>query len=173
MATLDAPVLEKVQRVCREIALRAERLDELVKLGYQFRALEISYNNVSGEIKASTSSQNPNWPRLSDLWANCRDNDFVELKNFIQSAKKIRQPLPAEPENGLGPEIDRWLNELQDVSGSLDKALDELSRPNLMKFSPAFLTAFKTGMARHKNIVSREASELCSLTEKLKESLEA
>src|SRR5262245_32778315 len=173
MPTLDEQGVATLQKVVRDIAARAERLEQLLELGHEFRACDTSYRLLARDISEIPASyQNINWPRLNDRWASARDNDLSSLQALLDNAGAVRRNLAEDPAGGYAPQLDTWIAQIKELSERLQKALDEASARELGSVCTAFQSALGTQMAAHKNMLQREAKKLSMTAEKLREKLE-
>ena len=128
--TLDPAEFQKIQEAFRDVALRAERLQELVGLVEHFRALDTSFGLFNRTAKSATSAD---FPRLDDLWTPCRDFDLTRLVDWIKDMRYVRQQLAGEPEKGRSAEVDGWSADLEQLKEKLQKSMDDqaISRSRL------------------------------------------
>jgi hypothetical protein len=170
MAVLDGPAVEILQKLVREIAVRAERLQQLLYLGHQYRAFDTSYDVLAREV----AGENKNFAVLRDRWNSSRDNDLADLQSLLENdCHAVRIPLVGDPQGGYGPVINTWSAQLKDLKEKVQGAIDQQAWGDVAKFCPKLQMTFKEHIVRHKNILSNEARRLSFISEKLLERLEA
>ena len=168
--TLDPAEFQKIQEAFRDVALRAERLQELVGLVEHFRALDTSFGLFNRTAKNATAAD---FPRLDDLWTPCRDFDLTRLVDWIKDMRYVRQQLAGEPEKGRSAEVDGWSADLEQLKEKLQKSMDDQAIKSIPPLADGFQSTVRKHQNRLKNITDREVRDLCNLTERLKQVLEA
>ena len=166
--TLDPAAFQSLQAAFSEVALRAERLQELVGLGEGFRALDTNFNTFNRNARTNPPAD---FPRLDDMWTTCRDFELSRLLDSIKLTKYVRQPLPGEPPDGRTAEVDGWSSDLEQTGANLQQAITDLSIVQVAKIADAFQSKLRKHQNRLKSITDREVRDLCGLTDKLKEVL--
>lgn len=168
--TLDPAAFQSLQAAFRDVALRAERLQELVGLGEQFRALDTSFSLFNRNARTINAGD---FPRLDEMWTTCRTFDLSRLLDSIKLTEHVRQPLTGEPVDGRSAEVDGWSEDLQQLSEKLQQAMIDQSTRQVPPVADAFQSSLRKHQNRVKNVTDREVRDLCNLTDRLKQVLEA
>ena len=166
--TLDQAAFENLQAAFREVALRAERLQEWVALNEKYRVVDRS----TSSFWAAVRGQNVDWARVEEAWHVVRVDDLTALDDYIRAMTKVRAARAGEPADGQTQRINDWRTALDDLAAQNDKAVADQSGPQLKSVGSKFTDSVRSQMNQLKGIIDREIGALCLQTQLLRQKIE-
>ena len=166
--TLDQTAFENLQTAFREVALRAERLQEWVALNEKYRVVDRS----TSSFWSTARTQNIEWSRVEESWHVVRVDDLPVLDDYIKSMTKVRSPLTGEPADGQGQRINEWRAALNELAGQIDKEVTDQSDKQVKAVTPKFTDSIRSQMNQLKGIIDREIGALCLQTQLLRQKID-
>jgi hypothetical protein len=166
--TLDQAAFQNLQAAFREVALRAERLQEWVALNEKYRVVDRS----TSSFWSAARTHNVDWARVEEAWHVVRVDDLPALDDYIKAMTKVRCPLTGEAPDGQGQRINDWRTALNDLATQNDQAVTDLSGPQLKSVGSKFTDSVRSQMNQLKGIIDREIGALCLQTQLLRQKIE-
>jgi hypothetical protein len=166
--TLDQAAFENLQTAFREVALRAERLQEWVALSEKYRVVDRSTSSFWSTARAAAVD----WSRVEESWHVVRVDDLPALEDYIKAMTKVRSPLTGEPADGQGQRINDWRTALNDLASQIDKEVNDQSDKQIKAVTPKFTDSIRSQMNQLKGIIDREIGALCLQTQLLRQKIE-
>lgn len=169
MTPIPATARQALQESFGEVAFRANRLREWIRLHERLRAVENSFGAFRREVRLAVGPpatfddviQN----RLRELWSNCQDNDLAELEYFRDGVRYISRPLSTDPNAPPSQRFD--LTKMITVCEQIRQALNDLSIVQLGQRSGELEMALRSQFTSQRRAVQQEIDELYILTNNL------
>jgi hypothetical protein len=156
-----------------EVAMRANRLQELMELEPYLVNLRSSFDQFNREVRLIPAPpiDQVTLTRLNYLWSRCNDTDFIDLKSFSNGIRYIDQSLSSD--TSTIPMVNEWIDTLLTLSEQIQVNLDNTSLGDLKDNCTKFQRILNGYIADRRMVVISEIKQLCELTFRLKMKLEA
>ena len=166
--TLDQAAFQNLQAAFREVALRAERLQEWVALNEKYRVVDRS----ASSFWSAARTHSVDWARVEESWHVVRVDDLPALDDYIKAMSKVRSPLCGEAADGQGQRLNDWRTVLNDLAAQNDQAVNDQSGPQLKSVGSKFTDSVRSQMNQLKGIIDREIGALCLQTQLLRQKID-
>lgn len=169
MAILTDQAVEALQLAVSQIALRANRLNDLMRFGEIYRNVDNSYRAFFQTVR-SGEEKGINWAQVEEMWSPFKNFDLPTLSTFVRKSQYISKRISNELEEDMGAMIDDWISQLNKQCDTVQTVIDNQAK-TLRTPAMQIQTTLMTQTAEYKSLLNREVEQLCKLTDSLRDRL--